>query len=198
MLILGVTGGIASGKSLVTGELAKLGEQDIDADAIAHQMLEDAQVRREIMDVFGSWIFNDNGSIDRQALGEIIFSDKYLRVRLNSIIHPRVIKEIEKRIDLLRQTNPQVTVVLDVPLLIESGLHRMADKLIVVSAEENIQIQRLIQRNGLTHEQAVNRTRAQMPMREKVKLADYVIDNNGTPAETANKVKQIYWELTRK
>jgi len=197
MLILGLTGGIASGKSLVARELAGLGVQVIDADEIAHQVMEDEHVRQEIADIFGHRIFRADGSIDRRALGEIIFSDEGLRERLNFIVHPKVTQEIEKQIDLIRQNNFQAIVVLDVPLLIESGLHRLADKLIVVSADENTQIQRLMQHRGLTYEQAVSRIKAQLPMREKIKLADYVIDNNGVPGETANKVKQIYQELMK-
>jgi len=196
MLIAGLTGGIASGKSLVAKRFRDLGARVIDADRIVHDLLETEQPAwREVVDHFGPDILREDRSIDRRALGEIVFADREARLWLNSCLHPRVFEVYSSQVRLIGERQPRTLVVFDAALLIETGYHRTMDRLVVVYAERNQQIERLISRDRLTRLQAEQRIAAQMPLSEKRGLADYVIDNTGTCDETNRQAHEVYAKL---
>ncbi|MEC1733489.1 dephospho-CoA kinase [Bacillus mojavensis] len=190
-LVIGLTGGIASGKSTVANMLIDKGITVIDADIIAKQVVEKGMpAYRQIIDEFGEDILLENGDIDRRKLGAIVFTNEQKRLALNSIVHPAVREEMLKRRDE-SIANQETFVVLDIPLLFESKLESLVDKIIVVSVTKELQLERLIKRNQLTEEEALSRIRSQMPLEEKVSRADDVIDNSGTLEETKQQLEEI-------
>ncbi|MEC1613056.1 dephospho-CoA kinase [Bacillus mojavensis] len=190
-LVIGLTGGIASGKSTVANMLIDKGITVIDADIIAKQAVEKGMpAYRQIIDEFGEDILLENGDIDRRKLGAIVFTNEQKRLALNSIVHPAVREEMLKRRDE-SIANQETFVVLDIPLLFESKLESLVDKIIVVSVTKELQLERLIKRNQLTEEEALSRIRSQMPLEEKVSRADDVIDNSGTLEETKQQLEEI-------
>lgn len=198
-LVIGLTGGIASGKSTVSNMLKEMGMRVIDADIEARLAVEPGEAAYEkIIEVFGEDILLAAGGIDRQKLGSIIFNDKEKRHSLNGIVHPEVRKRMMKQAEEAIK-NGEEAVILDIPLLFESNLTWMADKTLLVYVEEDIQLQRLMQRNQLAEEEAEARINAQMPLRDKVKLADAVINNNGAIEETRKQLIQILenWGIKR-
>jgi len=187
-LILGVTGSFGSGKTTVAKMLAAFGGYHIDADSIAHSLLRPGnKIYRRIIRVFGSAILKNDRSIDRHKLAALIFSRKNLLKKLESIVHPEVIRIIKIRI---RRCRKQV-VILDAPLLIEAGLKNWADKLIVVKLAQAQQLKRIGKKRRLDRREILSRIRAQLPLQNKIRLADFVIDNNGTLRETKRQVSQI-------
>ncbi|MFQ6321304.1 dephospho-CoA kinase [Bacillus halotolerans] len=190
-LVIGLTGGIASGKSTVANMLIDKGITVIDADIIAKQAVEIGMpAYRQIIDEFGEDILLENGDIDRRKLGALVFTNEQKRLALNSIVHPAVREEMLKRRDE-SIANQETFVVLDIPLLFESKLESLVDKIIVVSVTKEIQLERLTKRNQLTVEEALSRIRSQMPLEEKVSRADNVIDNSGTLEETKQQLEEI-------
>ncbi|MFO3787251.1 dephospho-CoA kinase [Bacillus mojavensis] len=190
-LVIGLTGGIASGKSTVANMLIDKGITVIDADIIAKQAVEKGMpAYRQIIDEFGEDILLENGDIDRRKLGAMVFTNEQKRLALNSIVHPAVREEMLKRRDE-SIANQETFVVLDIPLLFESKLESLIDKIIVVSVTKELQLERLIKRNQLTEEEALSRIRSQMPLEEKVSRADNVIDNSGTLEETKQQLEEI-------
>ncbi|WP_339191272.1 dephospho-CoA kinase [Bacillus sp. FSL K6-1003] len=190
-LVIGLTGGIASGKSTVANMLIDKGITVIDADIIAKQAVERGMpAYRQIIDEFGEDILLENGDIDRRRLGALVFTNEQKRLALNSIVHPAVREEMLKRRDE-SIANQETFVVLDIPLLFESKLESLVDKIIVVSVTKELQLERLIKRNQLTEEEALSRIRSQMPLEEKVSRADNVIDNSGTLEETKQQLEEI-------
>lgn len=190
-LVIGLTGGIASGKSTVANMLIDKGITVIDADIIAKQAVERGMpAYRQIIDEFGEDILLENGDIDRRRLGALVFTNEQKRLALNSIVHPAVREEMLKRRDE-SIANQETFVVLDIPLLFESKLESLVDKIIVVSVTKELQLERLIKRNQLTEEEALSRIRSQMPLEEKVSRADNVIDNSGTLEETKQRLEEI-------
>ncbi|GLB58462.1 dephospho-CoA kinase [Cytobacillus sp. NCCP-133] len=190
-LTVGLTGGIASGKSTVSAILMKRGISIIDADVEARLAVEQGEdAYREIVHHFGEHILLVDGSIDRAKLGSIIFHDEKERLKLNSIVHPavrkRMIAKKEKTIE-----NGEKLVILDIPLLFESKLTYMADKTLLVYADEDTQLKRLMARNQLSSDEAIARIRSQMPLKDKRPLADAVIDNNGSLEETERQLWDI-------
>ena len=179
MILVGLTGGIASGKSAASKIFKKLGAYIIDADVLAREVVEPLKPAwRGVVKNFGKGVLNKDNSINRKKLAEIVFNNKKKRELLNSIVHPRVLKrakEIEKEIV---KKDPEAVIIFDAALLIESGAYKKMDKNIVVYADEDVQVKRLIKRDGLTKDEAKKRIKAQMPLREKVRLADYIIDGN--------------------
>lgn len=166
-LVIGLTGGIASGKSTVANMLIEKGITVIDADIIAKQAVEKGMpAHRQIIDEFGEDILLPNGDIDRKKLGALVFTNEQKRLALNAIVHPAVRQEMLNRRDKAI-ANREAFVVLDIPLLFESKLESLVDKIIVVSVTEELQLERLMKRNQLTEEEAVSRIRAQMPLEEK-------------------------------
>lgn len=193
-LTVGLTGGIASGKSTVSSLLIEKGYTVIDADIEARLAVEKGEeAYQEIVRHFGERVLLKDGSIDRAELGSIIFHDEKERKALNSIVHPAVRKRMKAKKEQAISRNEQM-IILDIPLLFESKLQYMCDKTLLVYADEGIQLQRLMQRNQLSEKEAMARIHSQMPLREKKALADAVIDNNGRIEETE---KQL-WDILRK
>lgn len=192
-MLIGLTGGIASGKSLAAEELKQLGAHLIDADEIAHEVVKPAfPAYNEIVKEFGEKIINPDKTINRKALGDIIFSNRKLRNRLEQITHPRILDEIDKRILAIQDKDPKAMIIIDAALLIEVGLYKKMDKVIVVYADDKTQIERLMKRDGLTRDGAKNRISSQMPLQEKRKFADFVIENVEGKEKVKAEVKKIF------
>jgi dephospho-CoA kinase len=196
MLLVGLTGGIASGKSLVAHILKDLGAHVIDADRIVHQLLEpDQQAWEEVLDYFGKDILLPDDGIDRRKLGEIVFNNAEKRAWLNSCLHPKVFAACTTQIKHLRDRSPNSIVVFDAALLIETGYSRNMDKIVVVYADQEKQIERLTGRDKFTREQALARIASQMPLAEKRGYADYVIDNTGSREDTERQTRDMYSKM---
>jgi dephospho-CoA kinase len=196
MVTIGLTGGIASGKSTVSREFEKLGVVIIDADQIARELIAPHKpVWRKLVDYFGEEIQKRDLSIDRVKLGKKVFADKTERGALNRIMHPEIKGEIDRRIRDIRKRSPEAIVLVDAALLIETGTFREMDKVLVVSASQRSQIKRLLDRDGLSREEAMRRIRAQMPPGEKLQYADYVINTDGSFEEMRKQVRSIHGEL---
>ena len=198
MLSVGLSGGIATGKSHVAELLRELGCEVMDADLIAHQAIEPGQpAYREIVNEFGRGVVDENGTIDRARLGAVVFADPSRLKRLNAIVHPRVIEAQERWLAGLAARSPGAIAVVDAALLIEAGAHRRFNKLVVVFCRPELQLERLMTRNRLTREEAMARIAAQMPMAEKLKYADYTINTSGRFVDTRQQVERLYTELRR-
>jgi len=198
MLIVGLTGGIASGKSLVTRVLRELGAHVIDADKIVHDLLASGEAaNREVIEHFGPEIRLPDGSIDRRKLGDIVFTDPDKRAWLNHCLHPRVFDVYHAQAKHIASRDPYAVVVLDAALLIETGYHRNVDKVLVVYADRADQIKRLRERDRFTEEQALARIDSQLPLEEKKRYADHVIDNRGSREETEKQVREIFERLQK-
>ncbi|MED3843772.1 dephospho-CoA kinase [Geobacillus stearothermophilus] len=188
---IGLTGGIASGKSTVSAMMRELGLPVIDADEAARAVVRPGEESyRQIVAAFGPGILRADGEIDRAKLGAIVFNDEQQRKVLNAIVHPAVRKKMLAEKEAHIRSGAK-TVVLDIPLLFESGLTHWVDKVLVVYVDDDVQLRRLMARNGFTEEEALARIRSQWPMAEKVKRADAVIDNNGTIEETRRQLLAI-------
>ncbi|MDR4935978.1 dephospho-CoA kinase [Rossellomorea marisflavi] len=189
--IIGLTGGIASGKSTVSAFLQDKGYTIIDADLAARMVVEVGQpAYLAIVEAFGKGILQENGQIDRAGLGAIIFNDQTKRNLLNGIVHPAVRSMMLSHKDEAIESGKQ-TVIMDIPLLFESDLTWMVDRTIVVTVEEDVQLSRLMKRNELTEEEAASRISSQLPLREKAEKADAVIDNNGSVEDTLKQVEEL-------
>jgi len=194
-MILGLTGSIASGKSTVSKMISEFGIPIVDADVIAKQVVEVGQVAyQKIIETFGPKILLENGEINRPALGAIIFNNPERREELNKIVHPEVRKVMLQQSKTLLDEGHRI-VILDIPLLFESKLTSLVEKTIVVYVDEENQIKRLMERNNLSEEETMARIRSQIPISEKVKLADYVIDNNDTLENTNKQVKALITKI---
>jgi dephospho-CoA kinase len=193
-LTIGLTGGIASGKSTVTKMIRELGIPVIDADQVARDVVKvGEEAYTQIVATFGQDILQANGEIDRAKLGAIVFHNEQERKKLNAIVHPAVRRRMMAEKEEYVQSGAK-TIVLDIPLLFESELTHLIDKVIVVYVDDEVQLERLMKRNGFSKEEALARIRSQMPLREKVKKADAVINNNGTVEETKQQLLQILRE----
>jgi len=196
MLKVGLTGGIATGKSYVLSVLSELGCDVIDADKVAHQVIEPGRpAYLDIVNHFGAEILNEDGAINRAALGAIVFGNKTAREKLNAIVHPRVYEAQAEWFEQVARRDPSAIAVVDAALMIETGSYRRFDKLIVVYCGLELQIQRLMERNSFTREQAMSRISAQMPSEEKLKFADYSINTSGGFEDTRRQTEKIYEEL---
>lgn len=195
---VGLTGGIASGKSTVSGMFRELGVPVIDADMIAREVVAPGSRALEaIVDAFGEEILTEEKSLNRARLGEIVFSDPTKKKVLEGILHPEIIAEQDRRLkDLEREGRTPVAIV-DAAVMIESGSWKRFDSLVVVDCEESQQISRLRLRNGMNEEEAARRVNAQMPLSEKVKYADHVIDNRGSIDDTRKQVEELMKLLSR-
>lgn len=200
MLKVGLTGGIACGKSFVLEELRKSGTYALDADEIAHSVISPkGAAYPEVVKAFGSGILSSDRIIDRKKLGAIVFSDRAALDRLNQIVHPHVFAEEELQILAIEAEAgeaEQGILVVDAALMIEVGSYRNYDSVIVVYCRTAVQLQRLMQRDHLSAEDALKRIRSQMPVLRKARYADYVIDNSGTRTESRHQVKRIFAQLT--
>ena len=196
MLNVGLTGGIASGKSTVARMLAAKGAILIDLDELAHAVEEpEGPVWQGIVSHFGEGILLPDRQIDRRKLGAIVFADREKRDLLNRLVHPAVVAEWRRRLGEIEKTRPDAVVLSDVPLLIEAGLKTMVDMVLLVYLPPEEQICRLTARNGFPREEAERRVAAQMPIGEKISHADIVIDNVGSVEETSRAVDRVWEEL---
>jgi dephospho-CoA kinase len=196
MLLVGLTGGIASGKSLVARIFKDLGAHIIDADRIVHDLLEqDQQAGKEVLENFGKDILLPDGGINRRKLGEIVFNDAEKRDWLNRCLHPRVFAAYNAQVGHLKDRAPHAIVVFDAALIIETGYSRNMGKIVVVYADREQQIERLMARDKFSREQALSRIASQMPLSEKRGCADYVIDNSGSREETERQAKEVFEKL---
>ncbi|HLQ97151.1 MAG TPA: dephospho-CoA kinase [Candidatus Dormibacteraeota bacterium] len=193
-LIIGLTGGISSGKSTVSTMFSTLHIPVIDADKVSREVVEPGKsAYHEIRRVFGQEIFKEDQTLNRKKLGAIIFADEEKRKQLNAIVHPAVRKEMLQQRDHYVEQGEKC-VVLDIPLLFEGNLTSMVDKTIVVAVGEDVQLQRLMARDQLTIMEAKQRIKSQMPIREKVDLADAVINNNGSKIDSEKQLMMILKE----
>ena len=196
MLRVGLTGGIASGKTSVGRMFVELGARLVDADAIVHELFRPGEaVNQAVVEAFGDRVRAADGTIDRTVLGEVVFNNPQARERLNSIVHPAVIQKQKDWLDELSSREPDAVGIVDAALMIEVGTYRNYEKLIVVVCSPDEQRKRLRQRSGLSDEQIEARIRSQMPMEEKAKYADYVINSSGSFADTRRQVEAIFREL---
>lgn len=190
---IGLTGGIATGKSTVSALLVSKGALLIDADVIAREvMLPGHPVLAAAAELFGQAILLPDGTLDRKRLGDIVFNDPTQRRALNDITHPAIRKEIRGQMETLQKEYPNRLVVVDIPLLFESQLEYMFDQVLLVYAPFEIQLKRLMERNYLTMEEARARIQSQMDIEEKKQKADIVIDNSGQPLETERQIDKLW------
>ena len=196
MLHAGLTGNIASGKTYAASVFSLLGAHVIDADQVVHDLLASGtKTYFKIIDAFGDQILGSDREVDRRKLGQIVFSDSGKRSTLNSLTHPEVKAEIRRRISELERASPGGIVVVDAALMVETGGYKMYDCLIVVKCDPALQVLRLMRRDGFSEAEARARMASQMPIEEKVKLADYTIDTSGTLKQTQSQVESIYQKL---
>ncbi len=195
-LVVGITGGPATGKSLVSAEFASLGAALIDADIIAREVLSPGRAEFEAaVSVFGPSIVAPDGTLARKVLGNIVFSDYRRLGELTAITRPAILAVIREKIAALKEAGECAIIVLDAPLLFEAGLAAKMDKVIVVFTDEDVQLKRLMKRDGITEPRARSLIASQMPLAEKKRRAHYLIDNNGSPAETLAEVRSLYKAL---
>lgn len=188
---LGLTGGIASGKSTVSNMLQERGAKIVDADRISREIvLPGSPVLALIAEEFGSDVIQQDGTLDRKKLGSIIFGDKDKRLKLNAIMHPKIREEMRRRISQYEVEDPEGLVVADIPLLYESNLQQMFTEVMVVYVPYEVQLQRLMERDQLSVAEAEERIASQMPLADKREQADIVIDNSRSLQETAIQIEQ--------
>jgi dephospho-CoA kinase len=194
MLRIGITGGIASGKSTVVKHISGKGIPVVDADIVAREVL---SLYPKILDYlkgrYGERVFRD-GELDRKELGRIVFSSDRDRKEYMDIIMPYIRIEIEKRLDML-ESEDYAAAILDAPLLFEEGFEKDMDCTILVYAEAQVQLQRLMKRNGITEEEASRMIASQMPVKKKLDLADYVVDNSGDLEETKEEIDMVFMKM---
>lgn len=186
MLIIGLTGNIGCGKSSLSKIFMDEGIDVVDADIVSRQIFEDEELLQTVFEKFGPSIKNNDGSLNRKALGNIVFNNDEKLIELNNITHPRIKEKIFNQIRNIEEQGKPI-VILDGALLVETGYLDDIDKLIVVTCDEEIQIERIKKRDNCTKLEALSRIKSQMSQVEKVKYADYTIDNSGTIEELKNK-----------
>ncbi len=195
MLKVGLTGGIATGKSTVARMFQEHGIPVVNSDLVAREVVEPGtEGHKLVVEAFGKEILNPDGSINRKRLGELVFSDPQKRKRLEEILHPLITRRMGQKLEALEKAGVPLVVV-EVPLLFEKGLQRSMDFTVVVRAPEKVQIKRLMQREGLSKQQALKRIKSQMPLEDKVKMADFVIDNSGDLEATKKQVSHVIKHL---
>ena len=192
MLKIALTGNIASGKSQVERLLRQFGIPVIDADEIVAKLYSDKAFVKKISDKFENYDFVKNDEIDRERLAQLVFSDNKIKCQIEEIVHPFVFDEIEK---FFTENRQKPCAVASIPLLFECGWQKYFDKIVLVTADEKERQKRLMARNNLTLEQAKIRIAAQMQQEEKIKLSDFVIDNNGSLKELEDKAKNLAGQL---
>jgi len=195
MVVVGLTGGIGSGKSTVAALFKRFGAIVIDADQVAHELVEPGRPLFEaVVSTFGREIIGADGHIDRRRLGALVFADPEVRGRLEALLHPAIIEECERRIRSAEDSEATVCLV-DAALLIESGWHARCDAVILVEAGEAVRLARLVRSRGLSRDDAMLRIRTQMPQQEKRRHAHYIIENDGSLQETARQVRAVWEQL---
>jgi len=199
MLNVGLTGGIACGKSTVAQMFVALGAHLIDFDRLAHYVQEPGKpAYKEVVNRFGKDILQPNKKIDRIKLGNIVFADKKKLLELNNIVHPLVYQEWHIRLEKIKKKEKHAIILSDVPLLFEGEMQHLFDLTMLVLIAPEEQLCRLIRRNKMKREEAADRLKSQMPITEKIALADIVIDNEGSITETEKRVGRIWQELLKR
>ncbi|MGQ9633560.1 MAG: dephospho-CoA kinase [Bryobacteraceae bacterium] len=198
MLKVGLTGGLATGKTFVGQALADLGCRLLQADQIGRQVMEPGGVDfAEVVREFGLEFLARDGSFDRKMRAGIVFEAPERLAALNRLVHPWVIRRENEWLERLAAEDPRAIAVVEAAVMIEAGTHTRFDRLIVAACSLEQQIERALQRGGLSREEALARIRRQMPLEEKIKLADFVIDTSGTPEQTLRQVREVYEALRR-
>lgn len=196
MKIIGLTGGIASGKSTVSSVFREMGAIILDADQIARQVVLPQQPAWEdIVVLFGPQVLNQDQSLNREKLGEIVFNNHNCLNELNRITHPRIMQYYKDTLRKISMEKPEAIVILEVPLLYETNMDKLCQQVIVVWVDRETQIKRLMEREKLSYEDAIKRVDSQMPLDEKARRADFVIDNRGSMVETKEKATIYYNEI---
>ncbi len=196
MLKVGLTGGLASGKSFVAGVFRQCGARVVEADKLGHQtLLPDGEAYPDVVAEFGDGILQPDGSIDRRALGAIVFHDAEKLARLNALVHPHVFRRQQKFFEQAAAEDPRTVVVVEAAILIETGGRERYDRIVLAVCPPEMQIARFIARDGGTEQQARARMARQMPLEEKIPFADYVIDTSGTKQETESRARVVYARL---
>jgi len=194
-MVLGVTGGIASGKSMVATMFAELGATLLSADQLAREAVEPGSVGlAQVVEAFGSGVLAEDGRLDRERLGQVVFADPEARQSLEGIIHPQIARLAEDQLARLRKTDAAL-IVYEAPLLFEAGGEQRVDQTLVVLVDPEQQLARLVERDKLTTEQARTRVAAQWSQADKLLRADYVIDNSGSVEQTRQAVSLLYYTL---
>ena len=195
-LLLGITGGIATGKTTVVDMFAQLGAAVIDFDILARLVVEpDKPAWKEIVSYFGEQVLMENRALDRKKLSQIVFQDRQKRKKLESFIHPRTLEEFVNQVNDITQKSPSAIILADVPLLIEVNWQYLFHKIVVVSESPEKQIERLTKRDNISPEEAHNILKAQLPIDKKAGYADFVIDNGDSLQETRAQVEKLWQEL---
>jgi dephospho-CoA kinase len=198
MLIVGLTGGVASGKSLVSQVWKEEGAYLIDADRIARELVQPrAPAWKALVKAFGKEILQEDGSIHRKKLATRVFSNPVEKDLLNRILHPRIKREIDRRIKGIGQKGPKAIVVIDAALLVETGYYRDVDKVVVVTSTKKQQIERLRRREEMDQEMAREIIDSQISGEERIKVADIIIRNEGSRKKTERKAKEVFEELKK-
>ena len=198
MLKVGLTGGLACGKTFVGEALAALGCHVLQADQLGHQvLLPGGEAYAPVVREFGPGILGENDEIDRRALAEQVFGSAERLALLNSLVHPPVLRQEEAWLDRVAAGDPRGIAVIEAAILVEIGSHQRFDKLIVVVCEEEQQIERSMKRDGVERERVWERLSRQMPLSEKRKFADFIVDTSGTKEETLRQVRAVYDSLRR-
>lgn len=191
MIVIGVAGGIASGKSTASRVFERLGARVLDADAIGHDLLRSDRMRNGIRSAFGEGVLTSEGEVDRRALGRLVFSDERARQRLNRLVRPAIRAEIRRRVAGMRAEGYDGIVVVDAPLLVDTGPTDLADRVILVTAPASTRKERVILR-GLTEREAEQRIASQESDAKQVRWADFVLENNGTRDELVEKAEALW------
>ncbi|MGQ9800938.1 MAG: dephospho-CoA kinase [Candidatus Saccharicenans sp.] len=196
MLIAALTGGIATGKSVVARILSQKGCFVENADLIAHQLMSPGgEIWQELVQRFGPAILREDRSIDRQKLGEIVFREEAARLFLNRLTHPRIQEKIQQTISQLEKTGDYEIYITEAALVIESGYYHYYDRIILTHCRPEVQLERLCRRDGITREKALEKIRSQLPDDQKIPLAHYLIDTSGSLEETVEQTEQVYLNL---
>ena len=198
MLRVGLTGGLASGKSFAASEFERLGCTVLQADRLGHAILaEDAAVLAEVTAAFGQQVLGADGAIDRKALAGVVFASKGKLDRLNAIVHPRVFERVD---DFFRQTerrDPSAVALVEAAIMVETGSYRRYDRLVLVACPRETQIDRFVERDGAARDEAERRLGRQMSLEDKRGYADFVIDSGGSKAKTLEQVHEVYRQLRK-
>jgi dephospho-CoA kinase len=198
MILVGLTGGVATGKSTVARMFKQCGAVVIDADLLARDVVKPGKPAwRAIVTLFGKTVLNPDRSLDRQALGSIVFRNRTKRRLLERIIHPRVAREQQRFVRRVAKRKPHAVVIYEVPLLFEAGVDKRVDKIIVVTADRETQIMRLKKRNHLSRAEALRRIQAQMSLSKKVRLADIVIDGTLRRQDAMKTIRGAFLDLLK-
>jgi dephospho-CoA kinase len=196
MLKVGLTGGIASGKTFVGQALVELGCHLVQADELGHEVLHSGgEAYQPVLREFGRGILAPDGEIDRRLLAAEVFGKPERLEALNRLVHPHVVRREEKWIEEVSHTDPQGIAIVEAAILIETGSYKRFDRIILVVVNEQQQIERAIKRDGATRDQVLTRLSRQMPLEEKKKFADYIIDSSGPKKETLRRVREVYQSL---